>query len=160
YARVDLPLVVQMRRAGWLTPDPLRLGVETDADGRLLGHDAKPVEHLFTLGPLRRPALWESTAIPEIREQATSLARVLARDVGRAVRMDAEAARGAGRYDESVRWYEDAIALYRGSGDVDRLAHTIRHLGDVHQEAGHDALAEPFLREALALYRENPDTDT
>jgi uncharacterized NAD(P)/FAD-binding protein YdhS len=78
YARVDLPLVVQMRRAGWLTPDPLRMGVETDADGRLIGHDGAPVEGLFTLGPLRRPALWESTAIPEIREQAAALARVLA----------------------------------------------------------------------------------
>lgn len=79
YARVDLPLVVQMRRAGWLTPDPLRMGVETDADGRLIGHDGAPVEGLFTLGPLRRPALWESTAIPEIREQAAALAKVLAK---------------------------------------------------------------------------------
>lgn len=74
YARLDLPLVVQMRRAGWLVPDPLRLGIETAADGRLLGSDGQPVDHLWTLGPLRRPALWESTAIPEIREQAGALA--------------------------------------------------------------------------------------
>jgi uncharacterized NAD(P)/FAD-binding protein YdhS len=77
YARLDLPLVVQLRRAGWLVPDPLRLGVETAADGRLLGSDGNPVEGLYTLGPLRRPALWESTAIPEIRQQAAELAKRL-----------------------------------------------------------------------------------
>jgi uncharacterized NAD(P)/FAD-binding protein YdhS len=79
YARLDLPLVVQMRRAGWLVADPLRLGVETAEDGRLMGADGQPVDGLYTLGPLRRPALWESTAIPEIRQQAAELARVLAR---------------------------------------------------------------------------------
>jgi uncharacterized NAD(P)/FAD-binding protein YdhS len=79
YARLDLPLVVQMRRAGWLLPDPLRLGIETAEDGRLIGVDGQPVDGLYTLGPLRRPALWESTAIPEIRQQAMELAKVLTR---------------------------------------------------------------------------------
>jgi uncharacterized NAD(P)/FAD-binding protein YdhS len=77
YSRLDLPLVEQMRRAGWLTPDALRIGIETDADGRLIDHDGTAVEGLYTLGPLRRPALWESTAIPEIRAQAAALASVL-----------------------------------------------------------------------------------
>ncbi|MBV8518684.1 MAG: FAD/NAD(P)-binding protein [Acidobacteria bacterium] len=78
YARVDLPLVVQLRRNGWLVPDPHGLGVETDPDGRLLDVHGTPVEGLFTLGTLRRPALWESIAIPEIREQAAALARIFA----------------------------------------------------------------------------------
>jgi uncharacterized NAD(P)/FAD-binding protein YdhS len=78
YARLDLPLVVQMRRAGWLVADPLRLGIETAGNGRLIGADGHPVEGLYTLGPLRRPALWESTAIPEIRQQAAELAGLLA----------------------------------------------------------------------------------
>lgn len=77
YAQIDLPLVVQMRRAGWLVADALRLGVETDAHGRLLSASGAPVPGLFTLGPLRRPALWESTAIPEIRAQAAELAKEL-----------------------------------------------------------------------------------
>ena len=77
YARVELPLVVQLRRAGWLTPDPLGLGVETADDGTLLDAGGRRVEGLFTLGPLRRPALWESTAIPEIRQQAGALAQLL-----------------------------------------------------------------------------------
>jgi uncharacterized NAD(P)/FAD-binding protein YdhS len=81
YSRVDLPLVVQLRRAGWLVPDSLRLGIETDIDGRMLGHDGKPVAGLYTLGPLRRPVLWESTAMPEIRAQAAALARLLRNEI-------------------------------------------------------------------------------
>ena len=81
YANVNLPLVVQMRRAGWLVPDTLGLGVETDQDGRLMAADRSIVPALFTIGPLRRPALWESTAIPEIRAQAAALARLLASGV-------------------------------------------------------------------------------
>lgn len=77
YSRIDLPLVGQLRRAGWLTPDPLRLGIETDLDGRLLDRSGQVVPGLFTLGPLRRPSLWESTAIPEIRSQAVALANLL-----------------------------------------------------------------------------------
>jgi uncharacterized NAD(P)/FAD-binding protein YdhS len=82
YARLDHPLVSQMRRAGWLVPDPLGLGVEAADDGRLLDRSGSPIDGLFTLGPLRRPALWESTAIPEIRAQAAELARVIARGAG------------------------------------------------------------------------------
>ena len=81
YKAVDQPLVAHLRRAGWLVPDPLRLGVETDADGRLLDTAGKPVPGLFTLGPLRRPTFWESTAIPEIREQSQALSARLAAEV-------------------------------------------------------------------------------
>jgi len=77
YATLDLPLVARMRRAGDLVPDALGLGIETTGDGALLGRDGKPVAGLYTLGPLRRPALWESTAIPEIRAQAAALASTI-----------------------------------------------------------------------------------
>lgn len=77
YGTVDLPLVAQMRRTGWLVPDPLHLGVENDADGRLIDSTGNPIQGLFTLGPLRRSTLWESTAIPEIRAQAAALAAKL-----------------------------------------------------------------------------------
>ncbi len=53
YRRVDLPLVVEMRRAGWLVPDSLGLGIDTDRDGQLLGTGGEPVGGLYTLGPLR-----------------------------------------------------------------------------------------------------------
>lgn len=66
-----------MPRAGYLVPDALGLGVETASNGALLGRDGNPVPGLFTLGALRRPVLWETTAIPEIRVQAAELASLL-----------------------------------------------------------------------------------
>lgn len=77
YARVVQPLIVSLRRSGWLTSDALGLGVETDGDGQLLNPDGDPVPGLFAIGPLRIPALWESTTIPEIRLQAAALVKLL-----------------------------------------------------------------------------------
>jgi uncharacterized NAD(P)/FAD-binding protein YdhS len=80
YASVDLPLVVQLRRAGWLVPDPHRLGIECDSEGRVTDLERTVVPGLYTIGPLRRAQLWESTAIPEIRQQAVELAALLAKE--------------------------------------------------------------------------------
>jgi uncharacterized NAD(P)/FAD-binding protein YdhS len=77
YAKVDLPLIAQMRQSGWLTPDPLHLGIETDTEGRLIGRDGRVVPEMFAIGPLRRPSWWESIAVPEIREQAQALATLV-----------------------------------------------------------------------------------
>ena len=80
YSRLEVPPVQQLRASGCLTPDPLRLGILTDADGALLGPDGRPsAGGLFTLGASRRPAYFESTAVPELRQQAAALAGVLAR---------------------------------------------------------------------------------
>jgi tetratricopeptide (TPR) repeat protein len=37
------------------------------------------------------------------------------------------------------------------------LAHRLRHIGDIHQDAGRYAEAAPFYAEALALYRADPN---
>jgi uncharacterized NAD(P)/FAD-binding protein YdhS len=75
YARVQQPLVAQLRGVGWLTPDPLGLGIETEDDGGLIDRNGRRVPGLFAIGPMCRPRLWESTAIPEIRVQAAALAK-------------------------------------------------------------------------------------
>ncbi|MGI8745589.1 MAG: tetratricopeptide repeat protein [Bryobacteraceae bacterium] len=49
--------------------------------------------------------------------------------------------------------YEEAVAIYRGTGETLRLAHTVRHLGDVYYAEGRLDLAEPCFTEALDLYR-------
>jgi tetratricopeptide (TPR) repeat protein len=49
--------------------------------------------------------------------------------------------------------YEEAVTLCRGEGDALGLAHTIRHLGDIHREAGRLADAELCYGEVLTLYR-------
>ncbi|WP_345233046.1 FAD/NAD(P)-binding protein [Hymenobacter saemangeumensis] len=77
YSRIQEPLVQQLREAGELTPDPLRLGMLTDEHGALLSRQGHASAQLFTLGASRRPAYFESTAVPELRQQAAALAREL-----------------------------------------------------------------------------------
>lgn len=59
----------------WARTDAHGLGVRT-RDGRVLSPEGTPTA-LWTLGALRRGELWESTAIPEIRQQAKELATAL-----------------------------------------------------------------------------------
>ena len=80
YGSTDIPLIASMRTQGWLTPDRLRLGIETDRDGRLISSDGTVNKTLFTIGPLRIPELFESIAMPEIRVQAYELAQLLVTD--------------------------------------------------------------------------------
>jgi uncharacterized NAD(P)/FAD-binding protein YdhS len=82
YARIAAPLVISLRQAGHLTPDPLHLGMLTDADGALLNTNGQISPGLFTLGPSRRPAYFESTAVPELRAQAAALAAHIANKLG------------------------------------------------------------------------------
>ena len=73
------PLMHDLLKTGIARTDPLGLGLLTDNDGALIGRDGAASNVVFTLGPMRRGTLLETTAIPEIREQAASLAsRLLA----------------------------------------------------------------------------------
>src|ERR1017187_8136279 len=38
--------------------------------------------------------------------------------------------------EAALQHYEEAAAIYRAEGDVLRLAHTVRHLGDIHRNDG------------------------
>jgi uncharacterized NAD(P)/FAD-binding protein YdhS len=72
--RAQSPLLRQLLRDGLARPDDLRLGLDATPAGALLDSDGRPSSALFTLGPLRRGQLWETTAVPEIRTQAQALA--------------------------------------------------------------------------------------
>ena len=79
YGRINTPLVASLRTAGALVPDALGLGIRTDAHGALRNVQGQPAPDLFTLGASRRPAYFESTAVPELRQQAAALAAELLR---------------------------------------------------------------------------------
>jgi uncharacterized NAD(P)/FAD-binding protein YdhS len=66
-------LVRQLVTNGHVLPDPFGLGCRAEADGRLC-HEGGPWPRLFAIGSLLRGTLWESTAMPEIRQQARQLA--------------------------------------------------------------------------------------
>jgi uncharacterized NAD(P)/FAD-binding protein YdhS len=73
------PLLRGLLDSGLARPDPLRLGIEVDARGALLNASGTPSDVIFALGPPLRGQLYETTAIPEIRDQAAALAgRLLA----------------------------------------------------------------------------------
>ena len=72
-----IPLIHDLLETGIVRTDSLGQGLLTDNDGALIGRDGAQSNVVFTLGPMRRGTLLETTAIPEIREQAASLARRL-----------------------------------------------------------------------------------
>jgi tetratricopeptide (TPR) repeat protein len=67
-----------------------------------------------------------------------------------------EQARKRGDLPAAQQLYEQAVAQVRASGDRLRLAHTIRHLGDVHRQQQHWPDAESCYIEALEIYRGHP----
>jgi uncharacterized NAD(P)/FAD-binding protein YdhS len=64
------PLLRDLLASGRAQVDPLALGLVTDDDGRLSGATVP----LFLAGPLRRPRLWEATAVLELAAQVAALA--------------------------------------------------------------------------------------
>ena len=72
------PLIRSLFAQGLAVTDPLGLGLETSTSGALLDASGRASSRLFTLGPLLRPRLWETIAVPELRVQALALASRLA----------------------------------------------------------------------------------
>ena len=69
------PLTQALLRAGACRPDDVGIGLSCDPDGAVVDAAGRISDRLFTLGPLRKGELWESTAVPELRVQAERLAR-------------------------------------------------------------------------------------
>ncbi len=77
--RMDAPLIKRLLAQRIARPDPLFLGLDLDANGALIDSSGKPSPSIYAIGPARKGLLWETTAVPEIREQASQLAAHLAR---------------------------------------------------------------------------------
>jgi uncharacterized NAD(P)/FAD-binding protein YdhS len=76
--RVSDPLLRDLFGQGIARPDPLRLGIDATPGGAVLDASGRPSSTIFTLGPPLRGLWYETTAIPEIRDQAAALALRLA----------------------------------------------------------------------------------
>jgi uncharacterized NAD(P)/FAD-binding protein YdhS len=74
YARSTQPLLQRLLQRQQLQADILGLGITTTPQGELVGGNGQVVSGVYTLGPPRRGELWESTAVPELRQQAQELA--------------------------------------------------------------------------------------
>jgi len=71
------PLVKNMLQSGLARTESTQLGLLTDQNGALVGPDGLPSRSIFAIGPIRRGTLLETTAIPEISEQAARLVKFL-----------------------------------------------------------------------------------
>jgi uncharacterized NAD(P)/FAD-binding protein YdhS len=71
------PLLRKLLANGRARPDELSIGLATSPDGALVDAHGVVSRRCFTLGPPRRGELLESTAVPEIRQQAAALASLL-----------------------------------------------------------------------------------
>jgi uncharacterized NAD(P)/FAD-binding protein YdhS len=71
------PLIRDLLAQGMARPGPLGLGLDASPEGAVLDASGTPGSALFTLGPPLRGLYYETTAIPEIRDQAAALARHL-----------------------------------------------------------------------------------
>jgi uncharacterized NAD(P)/FAD-binding protein YdhS len=68
------PAIGSLLVHGCVRPDELGLGLDTASDGNAIDADGHVASDLFVVGTLRKPSLWESTAVPELRNQAAAVA--------------------------------------------------------------------------------------
>lgn len=71
------PLTGPLIASGRARLDPLRLGLDLDARGRVLNADGTPDPALFVLGPPARAAFWETIAVPDIRKRIEDVTAAL-----------------------------------------------------------------------------------
>jgi tetratricopeptide (TPR) repeat protein len=78
-------------------------------------------------------------------------------ELAHALTRQAQIARDQGSLETALRYQLEALAIQRSLNDRKVLAHIIRHAGDILQDAGRHAEADPYYREMLALYGAEPD---
>ncbi|CAD5983277.1 Persulfide dioxygenase ETHE1 homolog, mitochondrial [Planktothrix tepida] len=86
YRKFDHPLITSLRSQGLIRPNPLGLGLDTAVNGALWSADGQISTLFYTLGTPRKGDLWETIAVPEIREQVQALAETLLRSLPLSVR--------------------------------------------------------------------------
>jgi uncharacterized NAD(P)/FAD-binding protein YdhS len=77
YRQLDSALIRDLLDQGLAKADATGLGLATATSGRLVSADGTVSDSIYTLGPPLKGAMWETTAVPELRVQAAKLARTL-----------------------------------------------------------------------------------
>ena len=72
--RSDDPLLQSLLSQRLAQPDELRLGIDVNRRGEVIGSDGTVTPHLYAVGPITRGACWEITSVPDIRRQCALLA--------------------------------------------------------------------------------------
>jgi uncharacterized NAD(P)/FAD-binding protein YdhS len=77
FAKIDSTFVQNLIKRNHIRNDDLSQGIAAAPDGRVLDREGQFSNVVYTLGTALKGTLWETTAIPEIRVQAKSLAQKL-----------------------------------------------------------------------------------
>ena len=80
FRKIESALLQDLFAQGLIRQDSLGLGLDVDCNGALLDASGSASHRLFALGPARKGSLWETTAVPDLRCQATDLADHLLRN--------------------------------------------------------------------------------
>lgn len=75
------PLVDSLIAQGLVRAHPLGLGLQVDEHNRVLDVQGRAVPGLYAVGALARGLLWETTAIPELRQRAAVVASIIPADL-------------------------------------------------------------------------------
>ena len=75
--RSNSPLLMQLLAEGIVHADSLGIGLRCTERGEAIAENEQPRANFFVIGPFRRADLWESTAVPELRFQASAIAQSL-----------------------------------------------------------------------------------
>lgn len=115
--RNDDPFLMNLLAHGIVSAGPLNLGVACEPDGRVVSATgSRPA--VWAIGPMRLGQLWETTAIPEIREQALSVAAAVLNVLPTAP----VARRPRDAYGLPLTASSESVALYReGIGRILRV---------------------------------------
>ncbi len=77
FSQTRSPLLKNLLDRGLIAADGLDIGLLAAPDHTVIDGDGNRSPHLLALGPLLRGVLWESTAVPELRIQARSVAETV-----------------------------------------------------------------------------------
>ena len=74
YRKVRFPIINDLINRGKVKVDELGLGIKCTPEGRIINAQENVEAGLWCIGPMRKSVLWETTALRELREQASELA--------------------------------------------------------------------------------------
>lgn len=75
------PLIRALLVSGAARTDAFGLGLDVDADCRIVDRTGQVPHGFYAVGPMTRGRFWEMTAVPDIRRQASDLAACIMRDL-------------------------------------------------------------------------------
>ncbi|MEO9590675.1 FAD/NAD(P)-binding protein, partial [Rhodopirellula bahusiensis] len=70
-----LPLYRNLFERGLARPDEMDMGIAVTDDFTVIGKDDAPTPFMYAIGPILKGTLWESVAVPELRQQAYLVAQ-------------------------------------------------------------------------------------